>query len=170
MSPVAVVPTSEIGRAEDSGNGLTTSVADYDRNKDPGSGRLAHGNAHEGVEFFERLRQSDGYWEISKIEAPGYFHFFIPTETHNIDGELNGVLMRRGARPGGTMRVAQPDDTIRGSGTGPVRCLQVSMTRKALWNCSIELGIQPGGLELRDLEPRSDLAITHWMRTHVQGY
>jgi AraC-like DNA-binding protein len=169
MSPTAAIPTSEIGRTEDSGTGLTTSIADYYRNIDPGERLIGAWQCAEGVEFVERLRQSDGRWEVSKVEARGYFHFIIPTESHNVDEELNGTVLRRGVLPAGTVRVFQPDDTIRASGMGPVRVLQVLMTRNALWDCAVELGMQPGGLELRDLEPRSDLAITHWVRRHVQG-
>jgi AraC-like DNA-binding protein len=169
MTPTAAVPSSEIGRTEDSEAGLTTSVAEYYRSIDPGERQVGAWKCAEGVEFVERLRQSDGHWESSKVEAPGYFHFVVPTESHNVDEEFNGVLQRRGVLPGGTVRVFQPDDTIRASGVGPVRVLHVLVTRKALWDCAVELKMQPGGLELRDLQPRSDLAITHWVRKHVQG-
>jgi AraC-like DNA-binding protein len=170
MSPTAVVPTSEIDCNESFGTGQIISVANYYRNIDPGIERqVGAWQCAEGVEFVDRLRHSEGYWEVGKVEAPGYFHFFIHAVRHNVDEELNGVLLRRGVRPAGNMRVYQPEDTVRGSGIGPARCLQVAMTRKALWDCAVELGMRPGGLELRDLEPGTDLAIAHWMRTHVQG-
>jgi AraC family transcriptional regulator len=170
MSATTTVPPSGTGCNRDPGSGPTISIADYYRNIDPGIERqVGAWRCAEGVEFVDRLRHSDGYWEVAKVEAPGYFHFFVQAESHNVDEELNGILLRRGVRPAGTVRVSQPEDTIRGSGIGAVRCLQVSMTRKALRDCTVELAIQSGGLELRDLEPRTDLAITHWMRTHVQG-
>jgi AraC family transcriptional regulator len=169
MSPTTLVPKSKFDSTEDSGTGLITSIADYYRNIDPGERQVGAWQCGEGVEFVDRLRLTHGSWELSKVEAPGYFHFFLHTIRHNIDEELNGALVRMGARPAGTVRVSQPEDTIRGLGIGPARCLQVAMTRRALWDCAVELGMQPGGLELRDLKPSNDLAITHWMRTHVEG-
>jgi AraC-like DNA-binding protein len=167
---MSAIPTSKTCGNGAFGTRLTTSIAEYYRNIDPGIERqLGAWQCAEGVEFIDRIRCSDGYWEVSKVEAPGYFHFFIQADSHNVDEELNGVLLRRGVRPAGTVRVSQPEDTIRGSGIGPVRCLQVSMTPKAMWDCSAELGMHPSGLELRDLEPRTDLVTTHWTRTYVQG-
>jgi AraC-like DNA-binding protein len=167
---LAMAPASEIARNGNSKTGLITSIADYYRDIDPGIERqVGAWQCAEGVEFVDRLRHSEGYWEVGKVEAPGYFHFFIHGVRHNIDEELNGVLLRRGVLPAGNVRVYQPEDTIRGSGIGPARVLQVAMTREALWDCAVELGIPPGGLELRDLEPRTDLAIAHWMQAHIQG-
>jgi AraC-like DNA-binding protein len=159
----------EMRRNEDFETGMI-GIADYYRNVDPGVERqIGAWRCGEGVEFIDRLCQSDGYWQVSKVEAPGYFHFFIQAESHEIDEELNGVFLRRGLRPAGTVRVYQPEDTVRFSGIGPARCLQLAMTRKALWDYALELGMPPSGLELRDLEPRSDFAITHWTLTHVRG-
>jgi hypothetical protein len=145
MSATTVVPPSETGRNRDPGAGPTIAIADYYRNIDPGIERqVGAWRQAEGVEFVDRLRHSHGCWEAAKVEAPGYFHFFVQAESHNIGGELNGVLLHRGVRPAGTVRVTQPEDVIRAFGIGPARSLQVSMTRKALWDCAVELAMQPG--------------------------
>ncbi len=145
-------------------------VADYYRAIDPGVERLVGAWEHgSGVEIVDRERPNDGYWEVPIVEAPGHFHFFIQTGSHIVDEELNGILLRRGMRAAGTVRVSRPEDTIKGSGVGPSRCLQASLTAAGLETCALELGARGDGLELRDAEPRADFGIGFLAAAHEKG-
>jgi hypothetical protein len=110
MSATTAVPPPSTGRNDDPQSGPTIGIADYYRNIDLGIERqVGAWRCTDGVEFVDRLRHSDGYWEgyweVARVEAPGYFHFFVQVESHNVNEELNGVLLRRGVRPAGTVRV-----------------------------------------------------------------
>jgi AraC family transcriptional regulator len=142
-------------------------LADYYRKIDPEKEFLRGAWLDPiGAEFLDRDRPLQGEWSVPKPEPQGYIHFFIQGGAFQVSDVRDGTHLRQGLHQAGTVRLCRPGDNIRKTGTGPARCLQVSLTVSALEQSLEDLCARPVDLGALDLGPRTDAGVGRLLIAH----
>ena len=117
--------------------------------------------ADAGLAFVQRQSIERGLWECPGPEPGGLYHVVIHFEACRVNAKLSGRIRYSGYCPARTVQFSRPDEEVRCTGYGSYRFLQASFTPDFLAAHFDSLLVNPGVVELGDVQSTTDLGLAH---------